>query len=110
MIARRFKSPAARPRRPDLELKKLRAWLNAQSNQRRTLGESAERLLGKFVGLRRNHGFKGLTAAVFSKLYAPGFYDTSPWVALVACLAMGTGIGLINAGVCTSRALVTRAT
>src|SRR6266404_1672067 len=38
----------------------------------------------------------GLTAAVFSKLYAPGFYDGSAWFALVVCLAMGTGIGLLN--------------
>ena len=38
----------------------------------------------------------GLTAAVFSQLYAPGFYDASPWFALIVCLVMGTGIGLLN--------------
>src|SRR5262249_24365035 len=43
----------------------------------------------------------GLTATVFSKLYAPGFYDTSPWFALVVCLAMGAGIGLLNGALVT---------
>jgi len=37
----------------------------------------------------------GLTAAVLLQLYAPGFYDASPWFALSSPI-MGTGIGLLN--------------
>jgi ribose transport system permease protein len=37
-----------------------------------------------------------LTAVVFSKLYAPGFYNASPWFALAVCILMGAGIGLVN--------------
>jgi ribose transport system permease protein len=38
----------------------------------------------------------GLTAAVFSILYAPGLYDTSAGFALGVCLAIGLVIGLTN--------------
>jgi ribose transport system permease protein len=38
----------------------------------------------------------GLTAAVFSILYAPGLYDTSAWFALAVCLGIGLAVGLIN--------------
>ena len=38
----------------------------------------------------------GLTAAVFSILYAPGLYDTSAWFALAVCLCVGLGVGLVN--------------
>ncbi len=38
----------------------------------------------------------GLTAAVFSILYAPGLHDTSAWFALAVCLGIGLAVGLIN--------------
>ena len=38
----------------------------------------------------------GLSAAVFSILYAPGLHDTSAWFALAVCLALGLAIGLVN--------------
>lgn len=38
----------------------------------------------------------GLTAVIFSLLYAPGFYDFSATSAVLVCLAAGTVIGVIN--------------
>ncbi len=38
----------------------------------------------------------GLTAAIFSLLYAPGHFDWSAWQAAAVCLAVGVSIGLLN--------------
>lgn len=43
----------------------------------------------------------GLSATIFSMLYAPGFFDFSAWSAVVICLGAGLVIGVIN-GVLTT--------
>ena len=38
----------------------------------------------------------GLVSVVFALAVTPGFYDLSPWLAVLICLAVGVGVGLIN--------------